>query len=109
MRLSEIKSILEETGMPVAYHHFQEGKAPALPFVCYLYEGSENFQADGIVYEEMANISVELYSRGKDLNAEAKIKEALTAHGIAWEQSEEYIESEKVFENIFTISINMED
>lgn len=104
MKLSEIKAMLESTGLPVAYLQFKEGNAPALPFIVYKFNTTENFKADGEIYKEIMNIDVELYTRDKDIKAEAKIKEALNAAGLIWEQSEEYIDTEKCFENIFNFN-----
>ena len=51
MSLEEIKKLLETTGLPVAYRAFPVGNAPPLPFVCYLFSSTNNFNADDAVYQ----------------------------------------------------------
>ena len=48
--MDKIISILNEIGLPYAYHHFAEGGSPNPPFICYLLPNSDNFAADGRVY-----------------------------------------------------------
>ena len=53
MKLSELKTILEATGFPVAYSHFAETEnepLPQSPFIVYLAVFSSNFLADNKVY-----------------------------------------------------------
>ena len=69
MELQELKERLEQTGFPVAYYSFPENEAPPLPFICYLVTGSDNFAADGVVHDKALQIQIELYTRGKDLQA----------------------------------------
>ena len=49
MSLEEIKKLLETTGLPVAYRAFPVGNAPPLPFICYLFSSTNNFNADDVV------------------------------------------------------------
>ena len=51
MSLEEIKKLLETTGLPVAYRAFPVGNAPPLPFICYLFASTNNFNADDVVYQ----------------------------------------------------------
>lgn len=103
MRLEEIKERLENSGLPVVYRAWPEKKAPPLPFLCYLVDGSDNFFADGKVYEAITRVRVELYSRYKDLGAESAVEAALS--GIGWEKTETYIDSEKCYQINYEIEV----
>lgn len=94
-KLEAIFSLITETGLKCVYRAWPEGKAPALPFVCYLERGSDNFAADNSVYLPVSDFDVELYSREKDPTSEALIEGALNSAGIVWEKIEDYIESER--------------
>ena len=48
--MDDLKSTLEATGFPVAYHHFAEGEAVDPPFLCYYARSSHNFFADDAVH-----------------------------------------------------------
>lgn len=103
MKCSEIKKILETTGLPVAYRAFEENAAPPLPYICFLEASSDNFCADGQVYAEISNIQVELYTKQKDEAIEDKVKEALSS--FAWQKTETYIESEKCYQILFELEV----
>lgn len=105
MTLKEIYDGLKSLGYPVTYSHFAEGDVPEAPFITYYTPGSDNYSADGIVYHEINEVNIELYSDQKDLIAEQKIKNFLTENGLFFETSEDYIESERYIEVIFEVSI----
>lgn len=99
--MEELLQILNESQIPFAYHHFAEGESPEPPFVCYLLPGSNNFSADGKVYYKINEVHIELYTDLKDLAAEQKLEEVLDEHGIFYNKSETWIESEKLYEVLY--------
>ena len=105
--MEEIVKILEETGLPFAYDHFVEGECPDPPFICYLVPNSDNFAADGKVYYKINETHIELYTDCKDLSAEQKLEDVLDANGIYYEKSEVWIESEKLYEVLYTFEMEV--
>lgn len=106
--LSELKEILEATGIPVAYSHFIAGEnspVPDPPFICYLVTNSENFNADNKVYLSIQAVQIELYTDKKDLDAEAKVEAALVDAEIPFQSTEIYIDSEQLFEKIYEVRL----
>ena len=100
MTLAEFRNIL--TGITefkdkVAYKTFKEGSAPALPFICFYVDETDNFKADDKVYLKKQTILIELYTDKKSPSTEALIEAALDEAGIPWDYSESYIESEAVY------------
>lgn len=100
--MEELLQILNETQIPFAYHHFAEGESPEPPFICYLLPGSNNFSADGKVYYKINEVHIELYTDLKDLAVEKQLEEVLDEHGIFYNKSETWIESEKLYEVLYT-------
>ena len=100
--MDRLVGILEELGLPFAYDHFAEGEAPEPPFVCYLLPGSRNFAADGQVYHKINEVRVEIYTDRKDLGLEARVEDVLDAHGIFYNKSEVWIESERLYEVLYS-------
>lgn len=90
----------------VAYRAFPIGKAPELPFICYLCTQTDNFVADNKVHAVLQSVDIELYSKSKDIASESKIETALNNNGIVWDKYEEYLSDEDVNEIIYTITIN---
>lgn len=103
--MDELVKIIEEMGIPFAYNHFAEGESPAPPFLCYLLPGSDNFAADGRVYYKMSEVRIELYTDFKDVSLEEKVTAVLDNHGIFYEQSEVWIEEEKLYEVAFEFAM----
>ncbi len=100
--MEELLQILSETQIPFAYHHFAEGESPEPPFICYLLPGSNNFSADGKVYYKINEVHIELYTDFKDLAVEQQLEDVLDEHGIFYNKSETWIESEKLYEVLYT-------
>lgn len=108
MTLEELYNLLnriEGFANKVAYRAFPEGGAPKLPFICYLVRRSDNFNADDRVYLKNEVVDVELYSKEKDLESELAVESAFNEACIGWSKTETYIESEKVNEVIYSITI----
>ncbi len=103
--MDELVKIIEEMGIPFAYDHFAEGESPDPPFLCYLLPGSDNFAADGRVYYKMNEVRIELYTDFKDVSLEEKVTAVLDNHGIFYEQSEVWIEEEKLYEAAFEFAM----
>lgn len=99
--MEELLQILNETEVPFAYHHFAEGESPEPPFICYLLPGSNHFSADGKVYYKINEVHIELYTDCKDLAVEQKLEDVLDEHGIFYNKSETWIESERLYEVLY--------
>ena len=103
--MEKIAAVLEKIGLPFAYDHFAEGESPNPPFICYLIPNSDNFSADGRVYYKINEI--ELYTDCKDLSAEQKVEAVLDEHGIFYEKTEVWIESENLYEVLYTFEMEV--
>ena len=103
--MEELLQILSETQIPFAYHHFAEGESPEPPFICYLLPGSNNFSADSKVYYKINEVHIELYTDLKDLAVEQQFEDVLDEHGIFYNKSETWIESEKLYEVLYTFEM----
>ena len=74
-----------------------------LPFICYLFSSTNNFNADDVVYQVINRITIELYTESKDLEAENAVEAALK--DLCWEKSEEYLDDEQCYEIIYEIEV----
>lgn len=100
--MDDVLSILAEIGLPFAYHHFAEGESPDPPFICYLTPGSDNFAADGKVYYKIDEYHIELYTDRKDPELEDSVEAVLDGHGVFYDKSEVWIESEQLYEVMYS-------
>nr|WP_330368113.1 hypothetical protein [Butyrivibrio sp. MB2005] len=105
MKYDKIVEMLEETGIPFAYDHFAEGESPEPPFCIFLIPGSDNFHADDAVYEKLSTLVVELYTDKKVPALEERVEDVLTKHELIWNRSEVWIESEKLYEVRYEMTV----
>ena len=91
----------------VAYRAFPVGKAPKLPFICYLCTNTNNFVADNFVYKVVQEVDIELYTAKKDEKSEQAIEAMLNENSIVWEKYEDYIDSENCYMISYTITLDI--
>ena len=101
MTHQEVLKMMDEMKLPYAYHHFVEGETPEPPFLVFLYPNSDNFAADGMVYFKVNRLNIELYTDLKDVELEETVEAVLDKHGIFYEKSEVWIESENLYEVLY--------
>lgn len=103
--MDKLLEILQAAGIPFAYDHFAEGESPDPPFICYLLPNADNFSADGRAYYKINEVHIELYTDIKDLSVEKQLEAVLDEHGIFYDRSEVWIESEKLYEVLYSFEM----
>ena len=101
-QMQDLMDLLSETGLPFAYDHFAEGESPEPPFITFLIPASDNFPADGVVYLKVDVVHIELYTDEKNPETEALVETVLDGHGIFYEKTEVWIESERLYEVLYS-------
>ena len=87
---------LQSTGLPCAYSHFKKGQTP--PYIVYIGNGQDVFEADNTHYWKQNTYRVEYYFTTKNESNEEAIETALLDNGFLYDKSEDvYIEDEGVF------------
>ena len=109
MTIENLVEMLQELKIPFAYDHFAEGESPEPPFICYLLPGSNNFAADGKVYFRINQVRIELYTDSKDLAVQRKMEMVLDESGIFYNKSEVWIQSEKLYEVLYSFEVPFTD
>ena len=91
-----IYQVLQSTGLPCAYSHFKKKQSP--PYIVYIGNGQNTFQADDTHYWKQNSYQVEYYFTTKNESNEEAIESALLENGYLYTKSEDiYIEDEGVF------------
>jgi hypothetical protein len=91
-----IFQVLQSTGLPCAYSHFKKKQSP--PYIVYIGNGQNTFQADDTHYWKQNSYQVEYYFTTKNESNEEAIESALLENGFLYEKSEDiYIEDEGIF------------
>lgn len=105
MTHEEVMALMDEMELPFAYDHFVEGESPDPPFAVFLYPNSSNFSADGKVYYKANKLNVEIYTDAKDTELELKVETVLDGHGIFYNKSEIWIDSENLYEVLYQMEV----
>jgi len=105
--MTRLLSIMREIGFPFAYHHFAEGESPSPPFLLFLTPASSNFAADGKAYFKVNEVHIELYTDYKNPSVEEKVEAVLDRHGIFYNKTETFIESEKLYETLYIFEMEV--
>lgn len=101
MTLKEVEQMVAQIGLPYVYYSFPEKAAPALPYVVYYYPNSANFPADDVVYKRIYALNIELYTKEKDFLSEERVEAVLDEYGMVWDKSEDYLETENMYEVLY--------
>lgn len=105
MKYEDINTMLTATSMSATYFQWPIGHVPELPYLVWYLPGSENFTADDKVFKKIDTLNVELYTENKDFAAEAVVESVLNANHMAWDKVETYIESERMYQVLYTMEV----
>lgn len=105
--MDNLIQIVEAIGIPYAYDHFAEGESPAPPFICFFCPNSDNFAADGQVYFKINAVHIELYTDKKEPENETQVETVLDEHGIFYDKTEVWIESERLYEVLYSFELEV--
>ena len=105
MTYEEINEIMQEIGLSFAYHHFAEGESPEPPFTLFLSPSENTFGADNLMYVSFRWLHIELYTDEKSPDAEERVEEVLLRYNIYYTKTEVWIESEKLYEVLYTMEV----
>ena len=105
MTRAQILEMIRSMQLPFAYDHFAEGESPDPPFLVYLYPGSDNFAADGLVYVKRDKLHIELYTDKKDDDLEDRIESIINRNGLYYNKSETWIPSESLYEVLYQMEV----
>ena len=99
---AEIAEILSGAPLPIVYQSWDENPetgqhAPDLPYIAYYFESSDNMFADDRVYVKIERLVMELYTQGKDFEAEERFEAFLDLAEIPWEKFENRLDRENMY------------
>ena len=108
MTTQEVATLVAGVGVPYAYREFTKATAVPPPFICFFFDGSENFDADDKVLTHIETLIIELYTDSKYFQLEESIESILDDASLPWEKQETYIGSEQLHETIYTLDIDIQ-
>ncbi len=94
----EIEQLLREMGLPFAYRRFRPFKGrplPEPPYIVWYIDEEQDFGSDSENLLKRQKITVELYSKNKDRENEAKLEHMLKFTD--FDKWEDYVEREKLY------------
>lgn len=100
----EIAQFVESIGLPCAYYQFDDGTPQAPPFICWIY-GYNPVYADNSNFVDINEMTLELYTRTKDIALEAQVEAALKAEGFSYSKESTYINSERIWQTAYMMEV----
>ena len=105
MTYKQIASMIETVGLPYAYYQFPNDTPQAPPFLVFYYDNSDDLYADNKNYQWITELTIEFYSDNKDFSYESLIEDTLTASGLTYAKSEQWIDTEKMHETVYEMQV----
>jgi hypothetical protein len=108
VNLTELKTVLDSTGFPVAYSHFVETEnepLPETPFITYLVAFSSHLMADNKTYKKVETVQIELYTDKKNEQAEEVLETVLNNNDLPYSTTETFIDSEQIYQKIYEVRL----
>ena len=96
MTYRQIAEMVSSIGLPYAYYQFPNNTELQPPFVCFLFDGSNDFAADNTNYQRIRQLVLELYTDNKDFTLEQTVENILNQNGLVYSREETYLDSEKM-------------
>lgn len=104
MTNEELLTLLNLSGIPFRYHHFNKDTTPPIPRGVFMLDDPTSVYADGITALLIDNIRIELYTAKKDPETEQKLEKVLTNAEIPFDKVDEvYIEAEDMYMIVYEI------
>lgn len=105
MTTNEIAAMVAEIGIPYAYYQFPEGTAQPAPFICFFLSYDNDMKADNSNYQKIERLIIELYTDNKDYQLERTTEGVLASHGMVWNRSETWLDTERMVEVIYEMDV----
>lgn len=105
MTYKEVADIIASAGLPYAYYEFPDDTPQTPPFICFYFPDSDDFFADNQNYVGIRRLYVELYTNEKDFDLESTVEGVLTANGLTFRKSDDYINSEKMWQTLYEMEV----
>lgn len=103
MTTQDIAAMMEQLDIPTAYYQFDQTDVEP-PFVTFYYPDRFDLAADDLNYVKIPELVIELSTDNKDFEREAQIEQLLADHGLVYEKTEDWIESERMYTITYSTS-----
>lgn len=105
MTYKEVADMVASMGLSYAYYEFPDGTDQEPPFICFYFPESDDFFADNQNYVGIRRLYVELYTNEKDFSLESTVEGVLTANGLTFRKSDDYIDSERMWQTLYEMEV----
>ena len=105
MTYKEVTDMIASAGLPYAYYEFPNDTPQTPPFIFFYFPDSDDFYADNQNYVGIRRLYVELYTNEKDFDLESTVEGVLTANGLTFRKSDDYIDSERMWQTLYEMEV----
>ena len=101
MKVEDLKTLLESTGLPVVYRAYTVDHAPDPPYLVFYGTQKVTMFADNKPHYTAPMWNVELYTDKKEPLTEARVEQVLDESGILYVSTEANWEDERLYEVLY--------
>ena len=105
MTYKQVFDMLKTTNLSVVYNSWEIGSVPALPYIAFTYPNNDDLFADNINDQTIVQLNIELYSKNKDFTSEGTLETVLKNNGIPFQKSSVWIDSENLYQTLYTTEV----
>ena len=109
MTYEDIATMLNSTGLSVAYNAFPIGSVPPLPYIVYSYPNSENFGADNSVYQKGTQLRIWLCTSEKDFDTEEALESVLDTNKIFYNKTESFEQNDAMYMVLYEMELHINE
>lgn len=103
---AEIKTMMDQVGIPTAYFAFDNDTAVPPPFLCFYFDDSDDLYADNTNYVRIRPLTIEMYTDTKDYALEERLESVLNDNGLTYRKTAEtYISSERMLMYVYETEV----
>lgn len=100
-----IAGIADAIGCPYRYYQYDESEIIKTPYLVWEIQARNDFKADDQNYQKIAVLAIEYDSDFRDIDTETVIETALSNAGLTYTMDTDYINSQKVYETMYTCEV----
>ena len=105
MTYKQVFDMLKTTNLSVVYNSWEIGSVPALPYIVFTFPNNDDLFADNTNYQTIVQLNIELYSKNKDFTTEGTLESVLNSNGIPFQKSSVWIDSENLYQTLYTTEV----
>ena len=105
LKYSEIQNAFKDNNIDIVEYNVETNEILELPFVVYVAEDGDMFNADGVNYVNFLNVGVVMIDETMNFDLQRKIEEVFYTNEITFEKNITFAEDERLYTVTYMIQV----